>query len=113
MKPAGELQLGADPLALARSIVAVAANRPLPALAAGLCGDGMSGIRLRVQLLFDYAARWPGPARRHAPFGFLTTSTVSHPDAPDGQLRTAVAIEELGDLLLDRGAAPELRTADR
>ncbi|HWN66673.1 MAG TPA: M56 family metallopeptidase [Haliangium sp.] len=71
------VQLGADPLALARSIVAVAGNRPRPALVAGLCGDGMSGIRLRVQLLFDYAARWPGPARRHAPFGLLTTATAS------------------------------------
>jgi hypothetical protein len=70
------VQLGADPLALARSIVAVAGNRPLPAFVAELCGDGMDGIRLRVQLLFDYAARWPGPARRHAPFGLLTTSVA-------------------------------------
>jgi hypothetical protein len=71
------VQLGADALALARSIVAVAGNRPLPAFAAELCGDGMGGIRLRVQLLLDYAARWPGPARWHAPFGFLTTSAAS------------------------------------
>lgn len=71
------VQLGAEPLALARSIVAVAGNRPLPAFAAALCGDGMGGIRLRVQLLFDYATRWPGPARRQAPFGFLTTSAAS------------------------------------
>jgi Zn-dependent protease with chaperone function len=68
------VQRGADPLALARSIVCVAA----PASAAdapvvpALGGHGIGGVRLRVQLLLGYAARPPGPVRRQAPVGTLT-----------------------------------------
>lgn len=67
------VQRGADPLALARSIVAVASPRPAPAFAASLGGHGIGGVRVRVQLLLGYAAAWPGPARRHAPVGVITS----------------------------------------
>ena len=70
------VQLGADPLSLARSIVAVAATRPAPAYTAALGGHGVGGIRVRVHLLLDYAARWPGPALRRAPVGLLTLAAV-------------------------------------
>jgi len=70
------VQLGADPLSLARSIVAVAATRPAPAFTAALGGHGVGGIRVRVHLLLDYAARWPGPASRRAPVGLLTLAAV-------------------------------------
>ena len=67
------VQRGADPLALARSIVSVAAPTGAPASVPALGGHGIGGIRLRVQLLFGYAARWPGPAQRRTPIGVVTT----------------------------------------
>lgn len=66
------VQLGADPLSLARSIVSVAGVRPAPAFTAALGGHGVSGIRVRVHLLLEYASRWPGPAAPRAPIGLLT-----------------------------------------
>lgn len=67
------VQRGADPLALARSIVSVAAPAGAPASVPALGGHGIGGIRLRVQLLLGYAARWPGPAQRRTPIGVVTT----------------------------------------
>lgn len=66
------VQRGADPLALARSIVSVAAPAPATAFVAALGGHGIDGIRVRVQLLLGYATRWPGPAGRSLPIGLVT-----------------------------------------
>lgn len=67
------VQRGADPLALARSIVAAAVSKPKPAHVAAIGGHGIGGIRVRVQLLLGYASTWPGPAGRHAPIGIVTS----------------------------------------
>lgn len=68
------VQCGADPLALARSIVSVATpSARAPAAAPALGGHGIGAIRLRVQLLLGYAARWPGPVQRRPPVGVVTT----------------------------------------
>ena len=67
------VQRGADPLALARSIVAAAGPKLAPAHVAALGGHGIGGVRVRVQLLLGYAAAWPGPARQHAPVGVVTS----------------------------------------
>ncbi|MBK8015210.1 MAG: M56 family metallopeptidase [Deltaproteobacteria bacterium] len=67
------VQRGADPLALARSIVTAAGPKPAPAHVAAIGGHGIGGIRVRVQLLFGYASTWPGPARQHAPVGVVTS----------------------------------------
>lgn len=64
------VQQGADPLALARSIVSAAtpirAASPQAALSGG---HGIEGVRLRVQLLLGYAAQSPGPVERQHPVG--------------------------------------------
>ena len=60
------VQRGADPLALARSIVAVGMARGNGAVAA-LGGVGAQGIALRVQLLINYAEKKPEPTRTTAP----------------------------------------------
>ncbi len=67
------VQRCADPLALARSIVSVATPVGVPASVPALGGHGIHGIRLRVQLLLSYSAKWPGPAQRRTPLGVLTT----------------------------------------
>jgi Zn-dependent protease with chaperone function len=67
------VQRGANPLALARSIVSVATPSPLPATVPLLGGHGIGGVRLRVQLLLGYSQRPPGPIRRRPPVGVLTT----------------------------------------
>lgn len=67
------VQRGADPLALARSIVSVATPDSMPAAVPALGGHGIGGVRLRVQLLLGYAASWPGPAQRRAPVGLVTS----------------------------------------
>lgn len=66
------VQRGANPLALARSIVATAAPKTLPAHVAALGGHGIGGVRVRVQMLLSYATAWPGPARQHPPVGVGT-----------------------------------------
>lgn len=67
------VQRGAEPLALARSIVSVAAPGPAPMLTAALGGHGIGGVRVRVQLLLGYAAQRPGPAERNTRIGVATT----------------------------------------
>lgn len=67
------VQRGANPLALARSIVATAAPKAIPAHVAALGGHGIGGVRVRVQLLLGYATAWPGPARQHSPVGVVTS----------------------------------------
>jgi Zn-dependent protease with chaperone function len=67
------VQRGADPLALAWSIVAAAGSKPAPAHVAAICGHGIGGIRVRVQLLLGYVSTWPGPARQRAPVGVVTS----------------------------------------
>ena len=76
----GAVQRGAEPLALARSIVAVAgrAAAPAPAFSVGVGvglggGHGLGGVRVRVQLLLGYADRAPGPAPQRAPVGVLSS----------------------------------------
>lgn len=66
------VQRGADPLALARSIVSVATPASPPAAVSALGGHGIGGVRLRVHLLLGYAAHWPGPPQRRAPVGVAT-----------------------------------------
>lgn len=66
------VQLGADPLALARSIVSVATPRSPPDFAAALGGHGIEGVRVRVQLLLGYATHSPEPVGRGTPPGLLT-----------------------------------------
>jgi Zn-dependent protease with chaperone function len=60
---------GADPLALARAIVSVAREPFPPPFASALGGAG--GVRVRVQLLLDYASRRPSKTTRAAPFHSL------------------------------------------
>ncbi|WP_428267338.1 hypothetical protein [Haliangium sp.] len=67
------VQRGADPLALARTIVAVATPGPTPAGTAALGGHGIGGVRVRVQLLLGYAARRPEPAQRSLAAGVATS----------------------------------------
>lgn len=75
------VQRGADPLALARSIVSVATPASSPGLLldprANLGGPGIGGVRVRVQLLLSYAARGPGPVGQHAPFGLATAAVIA------------------------------------
>lgn len=72
----GAVQNGAEPLSLARSIVAAAAHRPVDSGAVGLGGPpggaGIAGVRLRVQLLLGYAAHHPKPAPARCPVGLAT-----------------------------------------
>ncbi len=70
------VQFGADPISLARSIVAVAGQRPTPKFTAALGGHGLEGIRVRVHLLLDYAAHRPKEAIRRGPTGVLMTALV-------------------------------------
>ena len=63
------VQRGADPLALARSIV-LTAMQPAPAPhVSALGGHGLRSVQVRVRLLFDYAAQSPEPVRASVPFG--------------------------------------------
>lgn len=70
------VQRGADPLALARSIVIAGGSNSAMEHIAAIGGGGIGGIRVRVQLLLSYASNCPGPARKHAPVG-VVTSVVS------------------------------------
>lgn len=71
------VQAGADPLALASSIVAVASPAPLASAAAALTGHGIDGVKLRVQLLLGYAAHSPGPARRPPPLALAAAPVAT------------------------------------
>ena len=51
----------------------MAAPESTPSFIAGLGGHGIGGVRVRVQLLLGYAARWPGPPGRTTPIGLVTT----------------------------------------
>lgn len=66
------VQCGADPLALARSIVSVASPRAMPSTIVALGGHGLGGIRLRVHLLLGYAACRPAPAQRRPLAGLIS-----------------------------------------
>lgn len=70
------VEMGADPLSLARSIVAIAGPRPAP-LTAGLGGMSMGGVRVRVQLLLDYSSQAPRESVHMAPFGLLSLLLIS------------------------------------
>jgi Zn-dependent protease with chaperone function len=70
------VQHGADPLSLARSILAVACTRPAAAFGAGLTGHGVDGIKVRVQLLLGYAAQWPGPATPQQRLGLVASAAA-------------------------------------
>ena len=62
---------GAEPLALARSIVAVATPGHAQASLAALGGCGVESVRLRVQLLLTYAEHTPEPVKTGTVFGGL------------------------------------------
>ncbi len=76
------VQRGADPLALARSIVSVASPMKTPASVVALGGHGIDGVRLRVQLLLSYAARCPGQPRRRPPMDIATSLVIVIAAAP-------------------------------
>jgi hypothetical protein len=70
------VEMGADPLSLARSIVTIAGPRPC-ALTTGLGGMSMAGVRVRVQLLLNYASEAPREPARMAPFGLFSVLLVA------------------------------------
>jgi len=70
------VQRGADPFALARSLVTAGGFNSAPAHVAPIGGSGIGGIQVRVQLLLGYASNCPGPPRKDAPVG-VVTSVVS------------------------------------
>jgi beta-lactamase regulating signal transducer with metallopeptidase domain len=67
---------GADPLALARSIVSVAAPKAAPVAAAALGGHSIEAVHVRVELLLGYAAHRSAPAVREAPIGVVASLIV-------------------------------------
>lgn len=69
------VQHGADPLALAHSIVSVAGSR-MPSSVVGLSGHGIGGVRVRVQLLLGYAVRSPVTVRRRAPIDLVFACVI-------------------------------------
>ncbi len=67
------VQRGADPLALARSIVAGAAPTGPFTHATPIGGHGIAGVRVRVALLLGYAKHAPEPVRRAMPIDAVTS----------------------------------------
>lgn len=67
------VQRGADPLALARSIVAAANPDARPTIHPALGGAGIAGVRARVQLLLGYASAPPAPLEAQSRVGFVST----------------------------------------
>lgn len=71
------VQRGADPVALAHSIVLIASPVPATSYVSAVGGHSMRGIRLRVQLLLGYAESSPrARTTRQPPVGVLGTLTT-------------------------------------